>query len=868
MRDSHPLIVHHDWAPVFANKTFAQIFGYKDTAEILSLDNIEKLVHADDLSRLVKLKHQRRAGKEVSNRLRWRGVRKDGSDVWVESVRSFIEWSGIRMTIIVVVDVTEEVALEEITKSAESRLWSSLNSMGQPFALFSAEDRLVLCNGKYRETLGSRADQIVTGMTYREIFELAMAEQIYDVSALGRDEFIEQRVKRHQNPTGPYEVEWRDGRIVQIIEEKLPTGETLLLILDVTARRKAEEELRISERRFRDFAESASDWYWETDVENRYTWFSERVEAYTQFPREWHYGKSRLELGIQELDPAGWRAHIDDIKNRRPFRNFEFCRKAPDGERWIRSSGVPVFDEDGTFRGYRGTGADISREVKAERAADEAKALLAAAIEGLHEAFSLWDPDDRLIVCNDEFRRQHALIDAVVVPGTCFEDFVSAGIEHGIFPEAKNREASWQRERIQNHRMPPGPIEIAQPNGGWQLVQEEKLSNGGTVSISLDITARKTTEIALRESEQRYKDFAESSSDWVWESDEHHCFTYVAERYKDLTGCEPTFFFGKSRQDVSREPTDNKKWSDYQKILDDCAPFRNFVYDVSSSEGQIVAVNANGKPVFDENNVFRGYRGTATDVTEQAMAEQARAIALEAAERANKEKSKFLARMSHELRTPLNAILGFSDVLYNQYFGPPGSGKYKEYAYDIHSSAEHLLDLVNDLLDISAIEAGNHQLQREPVDIKAIMDDCIHTVKNKADMRHVDIKTFLPGELSPVSADRRAIKQILLNLISNAVKFSPEKGEICLKVEEMHGTCEIMIMDTGAGISPEVLERIAEPFEQGEADPYQADKGWGLGLAITKSLVELHEGSLEIQSQLGNGTTVTVSLPFDAKRAA
>jgi two-component system cell cycle sensor histidine kinase PleC len=772
------------------------------------------------------------------------------------------------MTIIVVVDVTEEVLLEEKTKSAEARLWSSLNTMGQPFALFSAEDRLVLCNEKYRETLGTRADKIVTGMTYREIFELAVDERIYDVSVLGKDEFIEQRVQRHQNPTGPYEVEWQDGRIVQIIEEKLPTAETLLLIIDVTARRKAEEELRTSERRIRAFAESASDWYWETDAENRYTWFSERVEDYTQFPREWHYGKSRIELGVQELDAAGWQSHIDDIENRRAFRNFEFCRIAPDGERWVRSSGVPVYEPDGTFRGYRGTGTDISREVNAERAADEAKALLAAAIEGLHEAFSLWGPDDRLIVCNEEFRRQHTSIDAAVVPGTSFEDFISAGIEHGIFPEAKNREAAWKSERLRNHHTPTGPTEIAQPDGGWQLVQEEKLSDGSTVSISLDISARKTTEIALRESEQRYKDFAESSSDWVWETDEHHCFTYVAKRYKDLTGFEPTFFVGKTRQDVSREPTENKKWSDYQKRLDDCAPFRNFVYNVSSSEGEIVAVNANGKPVFDEHNVFRGYRGTATDVTEQALAEEARTAALETAERANKEKSKFLARMSHELRTPLNAILGFSDVLYNQYFGPPGSGKYKEYAHDIHSSAEHLLDLVNDLLDISAIEAGNLQLQREPIDIKAIMDDCIHTVESKADLRHVNIRTILPIGLPPVSADRRAIKQILLNLISNAVKFTSENGEIRLKVEEMHGICKIEIMDTGDGISPQALERIAEPFEQGEADPYQTEKGWGLGLAITKSLVELHDGSIEIRSQLGNGTTVTVSLPIEVRTAA
>ena len=188
------LVVHDDWVPVFANQSFAEIFGYDNAAEIVALDNIDKLIDPADAVRLRKLRDQRRTGKEISNRMRWRGVRKDGSDVWVESVRNFVEWSGTRMTIIAVIDVTEETLLEEKHRSAESRLWSALNSMGQPFALYDSSDRLSLCNQNYRELFGSRAAQVEIGMTFREILDLAMAEGIYGQPEQNKAQFAEQRM--------------------------------------------------------------------------------------------------------------------------------------------------------------------------------------------------------------------------------------------------------------------------------------------------------------------------------------------------------------------------------------------------------------------------------------------------------------------------------------------------------------------------------------------------------------------------------------------------------------------------------------------------------------------------------------------------
>ena len=244
------------------------------------------------------------------------------------------------------------------------------------------------------------------------------------------------------------------------------------------------------------------------------------------------------------------------------------------------------------------------------------------------------------------------------------------------------------------------------------------------------------------------------------------------------------------------------------------------------------------------------------------QAEAALSAAKEHAELANRAKTDFLANVSHELRTPLNAILGFSEILSDQHFGPTGTEKkYREYATDIHSSAEHLLTLVNDLLDISIVEAGETLLDKEEFSIKDLIADCTHTVGENANSKGIDLTMMVPEDLPSIFADRRAIKQILLNLLSNAVKFTPAGGKITVLANASDLNTEIVVADTGQGIPPEHLPHITKPFNRSERNTHKTDTGWGLGLAISKSLIDLHDGEIDVDSQLGKGTTVTVSLP-------
>jgi light-regulated signal transduction histidine kinase (bacteriophytochrome) len=227
------------------------------------------------------------------------------------------------------------------------------------------------------------------------------------------------------------------------------------------------------------------------------------------------------------------------------------------------------------------------------------------------------------------------------------------------------------------------------------------------------------------------------------------------------------------------------------------------------------------------------------------------------AEAANRAKSQFLANMSHELRTPLNAIIGFSDLIKSKPDSFPG--KLLEYATDINDSGWYLLELINDLLDLAKIEAGKYRLDQEPVDIAEVIDEAVRNVRLKIQLAGVSFEAPVDESLPRFVTDRRALKQILLNLLTNAVKFTPKGGRVSLRVETAGQSLRFIVADTGIGMSQEMLSRLGQPFEQADNDYSRSVEGTGLGLALTKSLVELQGGTMEIASALGLGTTISVN---------
>jgi cell cycle sensor histidine kinase DivJ len=252
------------------------------------------------------------------------------------------------------------------------------------------------------------------------------------------------------------------------------------------------------------------------------------------------------------------------------------------------------------------------------------------------------------------------------------------------------------------------------------------------------------------------------------------------------------------------------------------------------------------------------------DISERKAQERALIDARDLAEQASRAKSHFLANMSHELRTPLNAIIGFSEVMAHEMFGPLGAPRYNEYANLIHESGGHLLELINGILDMSKIEAGKFELSEEIFDLEEIATQALRFVKLQADRKGVVLKIGVAQPAKTIFADRRAIKQMLVNLITNGVKFTPRGGEVVVRCLRADGAIEIAVSDTGVGIAAKDLERLGRPFEQVDGAHTRSQEGTGLGLALVKALAQMHGGEATIQSTLGVGTTVRLKLPHAA----
>lgn len=482
--------------------------------------------------------------------------------------------------------------------------------------------------------------------------------------------------------------------------------------------------------------------------------------------------------------------------------------------------------------------------------------LVAAAING-----GLWHWN---IAKNEEYYSPHWM----AILGYAPDDLTEGEAVSDIHPEDSVRARQALRDHLENKVPYDIEIRLHHRDGEYvwvhstgQAVWDEDgtpLRMAGSIT---EITQIMRAETAFRESQDQMRAISDNTPSLMYMKDTESRLIMVNRAFQSFYNATEEEALG---EDMGKwlSPDNAELFFELDKKVLTTGKPQETRFEVLRHDGKSRPMQSTEFPVFDHQRNIIGIGGIDTDIFERKRAEDSLLIAMDAAESANHAKSEFMANMSHELRTPLNAIIGFSEIMAGEIFGPVGSPQYRGYAKDINASGTHLLEIINNMLDLSKIEANKFDLQEQTVDVPHAVQACVTLVQGRAEKQGVKIQAVVSDKSPYLYCDERGLKQVLLNLMTNAVKFTPEGGTLTVETwsNETDGFV-FRFRDTGIGIATEDIPMVLTPFGQVESAHSRLQQGTGLGLPLTKSIVELHGGTFELQSEVEVGTTVTVSFP-------
>jgi PAS domain S-box-containing protein len=641
---------------------------------------------------------------------------------------------------------------------------------------------------------------------------------------------------------------------------------------ELDMRRRIDAELRASRQRLQDFSSSSADWFWETGVDGRFTYLSDNFETTIGRYKEQLLGRTRAELladdGLNPIEQV--HAHAELLRRQQPFRSFEYRLLDGAGSvRWLSTSGLPVVDGDGQFAGYRGAGQDVTARRNAEGALEQGHRLLREAVENVASGFTIYDPQDRLVICNATYLDIYATSRDLIQPGARFEDIVRQGALRGQYPQAQGRVDAWVAERVRLHQNPTGrPIEQALDDGRWLLIVETRTPSGYIVGNRIDITDRKKAEAEVRKLSLAIEQCPAS----IFITDLQGRIEYANEAFVSNTGYPLDEVLGRKPSLLKSGQTPEATYRALWLALAGKQTWKGEFHN-RRKDGSVHIDAAIVSPIHQADGRVSHYLGIQEDVTEsRRQAEELErhrhrledlvasrtaqlVSALDAAQAASLAKSQFLANMSHEIRTPLNAISGLSHLIRRSGVNPEQATRLAK----IETASRHLLAIISAILDLSKIEAGKLVLDDRELDLAATVGTVISMVSVDAAAKHIELRTDIDALPWRLRGDETRLQQALLNYVANAVKFT-EAGsiDISLRGEAEQGDAVLVrfeVCDTGIGIAPDQQAGLFSVFQQADNSMTRRHGGTGLGLAITRRFAELMGGSAGLSSRLGQGST-------------
>lgn len=816
-------------------------------------------VHPDDQERFAQaLKESAR--EQTAFDMEVRNVKPDGQVVWVRSLGrprlrddGAVVWDGI------FVDITARKQAEEQAAQAYRWLTEAIDSLSDGFVLWDADDRLVLWNKKFIERHPQRDQLVNAGLEFSAL--VAQTANNFRVS-MGDEAaaaWVAERLRQHQQAQGSYEIFTSIGRWFLVTERRTQEGYTVGIYTDITDRKNAADELGESEERYRKLVQVSPDAILVHG--GGVILFANDAAARTMGTA----GPEEL-IGVDALDLIAEEDRVAVLNRRNRTGTTE--ASSYHHHRILRRDGSYRHCESAVSRiSWEGSDAYlvIVRDTEERVQVERQQALFGAVLDQAAESIEMSGKDFDLTYVNPAFERMTGYSSEDVIgerPSNLFRPSEYGAEFYATIEETIRAGKAWSG------------VMRARRKDGAEYVQEATISpvfnDSGDienfVAIKRDITARIEIQTALTESEERYRKLLALTPDAIYVhagstivlANEAALEVFGAEKESDLLGRS---IFDLMHPDMIPTAVENQR-----RVFSDSVETRRMEQKRLRLDGEEFWASVSITPLD-----WKGEAGALVilrDITEHRQSQNELVRAVEAAEIANRSKSEFLANMSHELRTPLNAIIGFSEIMQNEMFGKIGNDRYTVYAHDIHESGMHLLYVINDILDLSKIEAGKLSLSISDVSLPETIDASIRLIRQSAEAANVTVESRIGNGLPPIRADQRMLKQMLMNLLSNAIKFTPDGGKIRVRATYAGaGHVTIAVVDTGVGIPAEDLARVLEPFVQAEHSIEPGQSGTGLGLPLTKSLAELHDGAFQLWSRLGLGTCAVLRLPVDSAAA-